>query len=387
MKKKSFAFVLAIMLTFGIFALAGCGEVKIDTLKKSYDKLNETYEHYSAQIFDRDQNGEGVVFDGVKTLYKIKTYGGTVDNFIKEEQNKLPQDEQNDPEEELPKFSELSDFYNSALVYSSKYIEDNIGYILALKSTDKQSKDAIKSLNDSITNYTSYLPTFVAQKKDFQEYFENRYTPDTSVRIYGEYLQDFKLSFGKLVSMNIQISSDLAWAIEETRLFSVLSSEDVSPVPEDTLILKEYIRSKILPVFTKFTLDEVQNNFNLYGTFKTPTKTRIINLIKSIDAQFDDYKQIFVTNTKTLKAFATSKEIKDVLEFSQNFMTEVEDFYTSAQRLNVYDLSTQYSNKLDDYLGKNKYAEIYLEKMEQFVENTLPQFMSKAESLLYNAAA
>lgn len=377
MKKRSFAVILACILTLGIMAFAGCGEVKTETLEENYNKMISTCETYEKGFFERsgEADDKGVYFDGINTLYKIKTYGDTVDDFIKSENASKDSDKS---------FAEISTLYNSALVYSMKYIDDNIGFVLnSNKNSSKQAEEVIKKLNDSIVDYTSYFPTFVKEKNDFQKYFQKNYTPGEPKQNYEFFLNKFKESFGKLVSKNLNILDNLARSLEEINIFSILSSDNLDPVNEDTFIVKEYVRAKILPIFTRFSVDQI--NFNFYGTFETETKIRIQNLLKDILAKYDQYKKIFVKKDQDLVVFSKGREIKVVFDLCEKFLTEVNDFYKSAEGLNLSELSNHYENDLSSYLNKNTYAEIYLLKMEQFIGTTLPQFMQKMDSLLYKA--
>ena len=69
-------------------------------------------------------------------------------------------------------------------------------------------------------------------------------------------------------------------------------------------------------------------------------------------------------------------EIKNIENLANNFMTEVQDYNIALQNLNIENLAVHYSNEMDEYLKDNKNAMIYLEKINQFVNSTLPTYLA-----------
>ena len=64
------------------------------------------------------------------------------------------------------------------------------------------------------------------------------------------------------------------------------------------------------------------------------------------------------------------------------FFEEENSFLTALKAFNIEKLAIDYKNDLESYKSKNPFAEIYLEKMEQFVNITLDNFMIEIGNIL-----
>lgn len=358
LKKTLTCLALGCCSVLALFGLGGCGEVSTKTLKENFDKLDATYQEYS-QVFT-----QGTV-DNLDTNYFI-TYGSVVDGYIAERKEG---------------YVELLDIYNSTLVISSDYIDNNKEYVKNLddKNLSKESKQAIKDLNGSLLDYIDTVSDFVKSRKIFVEYFE-QFNGQLSEESSNAYLRKFKKSYGELVSQNIELSMNLAKTIETTEIFELLKK--TTPTENDTKIMKEYIRAKMLPVFSEFKITEIENNLNWNGQAQTETKTRIDELLASLESKFSIYKEKFVGEDVALKTL-TSEEMNRLFEYIENFLSETDAYMKALKGLNISMLSIDYDNDLEKYKEKNPFAEIYLEKMEQFIEISLPNFMNEVVNIIY----
>lgn len=357
-KKTLASLALGCCSVLALFGLGGCGEVSTKTLSENFDKLDATYQEYS-EVFK-----QGTV-DNLSTDYLI-TYGSIVDQYVTEQKEG---------------YVELLSLYNSTLVISSDYIKNNEEYVKNLDDStlSKDSKAAIKILNKSLVDYTDTISDFVRARKNFVEYFE-QFNGQLNEESNSAYLRKFKKSYGELVSKNIELSMNLAKTIETTEIFDLLKKTD--PTENDTKIMKEYIRAKLLPIFSEFRITEIENNLNWNGQAQTETKTRIDNLLASLDSKFSTYKARFVGESGDLKIL-TSEEMNTLFDYIGKFFLEVDSYMDALKKLNISVLSVDYNNDLESYLGRNPFAETYLEKIEQFVEISLPNFMDQVVNIIY----
>ena len=343
---------------FAIFGLVGCGEVTVSTLQENFDKLDATYQEYN-QVFT-----QGTV-DGMDTNYLIK-YGSIVDGYVTEN---------------MPGYIELLEIYNSALVISSDYIDNNKEYIKNLDQNNlsSESKDMLKQLNESLLEYTYTISNFVRARKNFVDYFEE-FQGQLSEESSNSYLRRFKKTYGELVSKNIELSMDMANTIETTEIFELLKK--TTPTQNDTRIVKEYIRAKMLPIFSEFKITELENNLNWDAQEKTETKTRIDNLLVALEEKFSIYKSRFVGDYENVKTLS-SEEMNTLFDYIENFLSETDSYLQALKGLNISSLAVDYDNNMEDYRETNPLAETYLEKMEQFIETTLSDFMDEVVGIIY----
>lgn len=364
LRKIGLSLVLCLCSVFAVFGLTGCGEVSLETINKNFTTLEETYSKYST-IFTSGS------CSGMDTKYLV-SYGSVVDNFVNDKTN-------------YAEYAELKDLYNATLVISNDYIDNNKGYIQSLSEDklDKNMKSVLQKLNNTMVDYTKAIDDFVSARSNFVSYFEVfPDTPDDNASL--AHLRQFKKAYGKFVSKNMDFSTKMAETIENTEIFDIIKS--TTPTENDTKIIKDYIRAKLLPIFSEFKITEIANNFNWNVSKETETKTRINNLLTALNVQFENYKSNFVSNTsqyRTLTKDESVDEVAKIFDYSDTFFTEADAYFDALTNLNIAKLAVEYGNNLEEYKETNAFAEIYLEKLEQFVENTLPTFMTQIVEMVY----
>ena len=358
LKKIGLSLVLCLCSICTLFGLSGCGEVSLTTVQNNIKALEDTYTKYDT-VFTQG------ICEGLNTDYLIK-YGETVDKYITENKDG---------------YVELRDIYNVTLVISNDYIDNNKEYIKTLTEdnlTDKMKKSLTK-LNGKIVSYTKTIEDFVLARRNFMNYFEqfgNEITEKSSLA----YLREFKKDYGKLVSKNIELSTQMAKTIENTEIFDLL--KNTKPTVNDTKIVKEYIRAKLLPVFSEFKITELENNLNWNAQKDTATKQRIDVLLTKLNDQFETYKSRFVSSGETLQELKTA-EMNNLFNVAENFFVEADAYFKALEKFDISKLAVDFDNDLEAYKKSNKLAEVYLEKMEQFINISLTNFMETVANIVY----
>lgn len=359
MKKKFKGIVLGVAMgIFGVLSavgLSGCG-TKLSTLKENYTAMQTKIGGYSEVFTGGQIDGVGITYSTLKV-----SYGTYVDEKIGDG---LDDD-----------FDELESKYNAILVISNDYITQNISYIQNYneKKFSKAAKKALKSLCKDIDEFTDYLPTFVAERNALAKYFEQM--GDGNERQTQTKLVTFKKSYGTLVSKNLDISMSLASCIEGTEIYDSLQKTEVTPT--SLKIVKEYTRAKMLPLFSRFMLTEISNQFN-WNNYKTQSESliEIDNLLTELNSFFNnEYMTTFVSNSSptTLKK-GTMEELFDMVD---EFFVEAESYYDALSDLEIREFAVSYEGDMQSYLNKNQLAERDLHKMEQFIEITMPNFVNE----------
>lgn len=359
MKKKLKSVFLGMLIgVVGIFTavgLSGCG-ADLDTLKENYSAMQSGISRYN-EVFT-----SGTV-DGIETNMKVD-YGDYV--------NAKLSDGQNDG------FDELDSKYNSILVISNDYITQNISYIQNYneKNLSKSAKNALEDLCDNMEEFTDYLQTFVSERNTLKTYFEQ--FPDTNQAQIETKLVTFKKSYGTLVSRSLDVSMSLASCIEGTEIYDSLEKTEVTPT---TLkIIKEYTRAKMLPIFSRFMLNEISNEFN-WENYKDDTETlvQIDGLLTELESVFnDEYKSNLVSSPDpTVLREGTVKELFDMVD---EFFVEADKYYSALSNINIRELAVDCEGNLSTYLQDNELAELYIHKIDQFINITLLAFITEFSS-------
>lgn len=351
--------ILGLCSVFSVFGLVGCGDVSINTVKANFQKLDETYAKH-ATVFKEDQ------YEGIVTSYMID-YDTIVNGYVSS--NK-------------PGFGELKEIYNAMLIVSSDFIDNNKNYVTLLneKEMSKASKKALNSFNEALVDYIKNIDIFVKARESFVDYFD-QFGSSFNENTDEIYLRRFKKSYGVLVTKNVNLALKLANVVEETKIFDLL--KETTPTVNDTQIVKEYLRAKMLPIFSEFTITEVHNELNWNGQAETETKVRITELMEQIDQAFTNYKGRFLGSGGSVTQL-TKEEMADLFEKIEIFLIEEEDFLQAAKGLNVSSLAVDFDNDLEEFIKeKNTLAEVYIAKMEQFITITLPEFMTQVNQIIY----
>ena len=195
------------------------------------------------------------------------------------------------------------------------------------------------------------------------------------------YLNRFKISLGELLAKNVDFSTNLANAVEATEIFDLLKSLD-DPQESDTKIVKEFARAKMLHIFTDFRVVEFANKMTWSVQKDGECKQRINALMTSLDEQYETFKQEFVLSKKNFVKL-TKDQLKGLFDDISEFLLEAEAYSKALEGMDFPNLAVNYNNDMKEYLKKNKLAEQYLEKMEQFVAITLPNFMANISQTIY----
>ncbi|MGN1201611.1 MAG: hypothetical protein ACI4R8_05115 [Candidatus Caccovivens sp.] len=351
---------LAVLGIFTTLSLSGCGEVSLDTLQSNFEKLDATYAKYS-EVFTTG------VCESMNTKYLVD-YGDIVNGYVSENKEE---------------YRELSRVYNITLAISSDYIDNNKSYILNFseENLNENSKECVKALNESLEDYTNSIEKFVSARKSLITHFE-QFNGQLEEKDNLAFLRKFKKQYGALVEKNVILSTNLAKSVESTEIFDILKRG--TPIANDTKIIKEYIRAKLLPIFSEFKITEMENNlyWGAYSSISTPAKQRIDDLMAELDNEFEDYKSKFVDGNENFKVM-TKDEMSDLLDIVDEFLVEANSYFQSLHGFDVSALVENCDIDLEEYKKTNIYAEIYLQKMEQFIEISLGNFTDNVLSYIY----
>lgn len=358
LKRIGLSLVLCLCSICALFGLSGCGEVSLKTVQKNIQALDDAYAKYST-VFTQG------VCEGLDTNYLIK-YGTAVDKYITENKEG---------------YVELRDIYNATLVISNDYIDNNKEYIKSLTedNLNEAMKKSLTKLNGKIVSYTKTIEDFVIARRNFVNYFE-QFGDEVTEKSSLAYLREFKKDYGKLISQNIELSTQMAKTIENTEIFNLL--KNTAPTENDTKIVKEYIRAKLLPVFSEFKITEIENNLNWNAQKDTATKQRINVLLTKLNSQFETYKTRFVKSNAALQVLF-SEEMNNLFSIAGDFFVEADSYFQALKKFDISKLAVDFDNDLETYKKSNKLAEVYLEKMEQFINITLTNFMETVEDIVY----
>ena len=366
-KFKSFALaaVLGIVGIFSALGLSGCG-ASLKDLKTEYTSMQDQIKKYSVK--------EGA--DGTNTGFFIDNVDGIVTNLFVDFGEKINNRVNNSSD---TGFNELRTKYNSILVISNDYITQNIVYIQNYKEKNmsKSAKKALKTLCDDMKDFTKYIKTFAEETKNFAKWYELFENADK--KDIDNSLITYKKSFGKLVAKNLDVSMSLAKCVEKTEIYDSLKKTEVT---QKTLtIIHGYTRAKMLPIFSKFMLTETTNKFvwENYKNGNDDTKKVDEILTKLTDIYNGQYKSNFVKNFDPQN---TNKNVKALFNMVDEFLKEADSYMDALGDLDLYKFAVTYKADMSDYLKHNKLANIDIHKIEQFVEITLPGFISEFSSAI-----
>ncbi len=366
MKKRNIVlgFLLSFVCIFSVFGLVGCGEKATEKINKSFDALYETYQSYP------DVFVEGEVL-GLETQYKI-TFGEKIDGYISGGKEG---------------FAELYSLYGVNFAISNKYIDDNREYLCkSLKEEDlsKDTQHALEVLNKSLTAYTKQIQVFVKDRKSFVDYFNTpEYEENFGETDAKEKLKRMKQSYGKLVEQSVEVATDVAETVEATEIFDLL--KDLEHQTNDIKIVKEFVQAKMLHLFTDFKIVEIANKLYWDIGAEGDSRQRIQNLDAAVDVQYQSFCETFVLKNTGFKNPQNEEafDLAAVLDCAQEFFLEANSYSKALEEFDLYTFAVSYGNKMEDYLKKNKLAEVYLQKIEQFVSITLPSFMKNFAGQIY----
>ncbi len=361
MKLKTTLVALAILIVSccTIFVAGCCNKVNIGTLESNYKTLQEIYtkavedEVFKEQAVDDSASG---------TKYYIE-FGEVLQNKI---------------DENAPGYVELRNLYNVTFTISNEFVDNTINWILGRKdeAISKQTQSAVEVLNSALVNYTSKLRNFLSKRVDLVYYFQNeahRYSDKdnlSTITIFNE------RTYSPMINANVEFSIALANAIETTNVYDDINNSE--PTTHDCNSIKQYIRAKLLKVFSKFKITEIDSKFNWANTQSDgPAKADIQKLLDKLDENFTQFKSILTTQTTPRKV--SQEEINTLWKYTQDFLFETNDYYTALEKLNLNAFNAA-RFKYDEY---DKQAPLYMDKIEQYLNISLPRFLEEINTILY----
>lgn len=352
--------VLGCFSLFSVFTLVGCGEKIADQISENFTKLDEVYQANSTVFYE----GE---IEGFQTKY-IVDYGAKVNGYVLEHK---------------AGYLELYNTYNAILALSNDCVDGNRNYILSFFQEDgelsKETESALKDMNKSLEDYILSVEEFSNARRTFVEYFEAG--GDFSTDSDNIYLRKFKRSYGEMVGESVKLSKTVAKCIETREFLELVQETTVEETEVE--IVKEYIRAKMIPIFSDMIISKIENNlnWNAYADVQEEVKTRIDGVISNLQTFFETYKTEFV-GAKNCKAI-TQDAMKDLIEKTENFFVEADYYFYALENFDIDKLVVEFNFDMEKYLEQDKLAEVYLSKIEQFAGTTLPAFIAEVSSIIY----
>lgn len=353
MKNKFKSAVIACVLAvFGVFAglgLSGCGG-SLSTLESNYKSMNDTIEKYDT-VFVSDN------VDVIGTKLKV-VYG-----------EKAQQAMNGDADSEIYK-DDLNNKYNSLLVVSHDYVDDNIQVLLNMnqKKLSKATKKAVKQLCKDMKSFTKYISTFATSLNSFNSYFEQM--TDANHSDVEHHVFELEKVFGKLVEKDINMALSLAKCMEKSNIYNSLKVEGIAS-SETAKNIRDYARTKMLPIFSEFMIS--QKNGFIWKNYVTKGKMTEINaLLTELGTCYGNFKSNLVSGGTP----APQASAKDLFSMVEEFIDEANCYLDALSDLDIKTLAVTYNGDMAKHLKKNKLAEIDLHKIDQFIKITLPNFIT-----------
>ncbi len=348
MKKKFISILSLLVISVACVAtLAGCGSsTKVENVKAFYDAMVETLVTYDSVL----NKGEENTYRNTREYYQI-SYGDIVDGYIRS------QDEN---------YIELRDYYNSVFSFAMSYVDENIQVVTNLldEEVNSATRGTLEDLKDSIDDFTESIQNFVGARNRLDVYYQN-YASTASEEEKMSRLRTFKREYVDFVDKSVQMSLNLSNSVEATGILDSV---------EHVRLTKNYILNKILRAYNELYILDI-GTFNFKETTDTDTKIRIENVLDKLQDLMDEYSSIMQLDDLALKEL--SVEELDALKVMMNkFLTEIDVYVEALETLDVRSLCVDYKNDMEDYLAHNDRAEICLERVENFVNISLPSFLT-----------
>jgi len=362
MKFKSLilSLVLGIFALFSTVGLVGCDGDLVTKIKTNFEKLDEVYEANSIVFYEGN-------CEGLQTKYLVD-YGKTVNGYVLDNKEG---------------YAELQNTYNVILAVSNDCIDGNRNYILSFldedEDFDKTTTKALKALNKALENYIDSVEYFADERRTFVEYHapEADFSNDSD----NIYLRKFKRAYGKLVNESVALSDSVARCIESREFLELI--QDTFVEVTEVEIVKEYIRAKMISVYSEMIVSKVENNlnWNAYNDVEAEVKERLDNILSGLRQHFENYKDTFIRaqNCKNL----TQAEMKKLLTITEDFFVEAEDYFYALENFDIDKLVVDFDFDIEKYKNQDKLIEVYLAKIEQFIGVTLPAFTAEVSSIIY----
>ena len=348
MKKKFISILSLLVISVAcVVTLAGCGSsTKVENVKASYDAMVETLVTYDSVL----NKGEENTYRNTREYYQI-SYGDIVDGYIRSQNEN---------------YIELRDYYNSVFSFAMSYVDENIQVVTNLldEEVNSATRGTLEDLKDSIDDFTENIQNFVGARNRLDVYYQN-YASTASEEEKMSRLRTFKREYVDFVDKSVQMSLNLSNSVEATGILDSV---------EHVRLTKNYILNKILRAYNELYILDI-GTFNFKETTDTDTKIRIENVLDKLQDLMDEYSSIMQLNDLALKEL--SVEELDALKVMMNkFLTEIDVYVEALETLDVRSLCVDYKNDMEDYLAHNDRAEICLETVENFVNISLPSFLT-----------
>ena len=357
-KTKTFLSVIMIAVCLlCVFTFAGCNEPSTSTILENIEAMNTALSEHDDVFNKTDSQINDVDY------YSI-SYGSVIDGYISSG---------------TTNYTDLENFYNTVFSLSMSYIEENYGVITNLTDEELNSdtRGQLEDLNNKIVDFTNSIQTFVEARNSLASDFSNssfqNLAPTSEVKLAR--LREFKREYVTFVDKSVQLSQRLSSAVDSVGMLDSLEELGISNVE----LVKNTILNKLLPAFHNLYVNEI-GSFNFYDTDQTTTRTRIENVIENLKNDLTKYVNIMQLSDAQLSDTVTTEEISAIREEANIFYVELNDYLEALDGLDIRTLSVNHDNDLESYMAVNDRAEIYLQKVEQFVEVTLSEFLDYLES-------
>lgn len=359
-KTKTFLSVIMIAVCLlCVFTFAGCNEPSTSTILENIEAMNTALSEHD-DVFNKTESNINDV------NYFSISYGSVIDGYISSR---------------TKNYTDLENFYNTVFSLSMSYIEENYGVITNLTDEELNSdtRGQMEDLNNKIVDFTNSIPTFVEERNSLASDFSNssfqNLAPTSEVKLAR--LREFKREYVKFVDKCVQLSQRLSSAVDSVGILDSLEELEISNVE----LVKNTILNKLLPAFHNLYVNEI-GSFNFYETDQNETFNRIANVVENLKNDLTEYVYIMQLSGAQLSDTVTVEEIKAIREEADIFYVELNDYLEALDGLDIRTLSVDYDNDLTRYMEVNDRAEIYLQKVEQFVEVTLSEFLDYFKNAL-----
>lgn len=276
---------------------------------------------------------------------------------------------------DFDEYLELSTLYNETLKLALNFVDSSKDYVLTLNedSMSSSTKSAITTLNSSLTDYIDSISDFLSALTTLKSHFASH---SVSLESDSTSLLRFKAYYGKMVTSAVTLSVSMEEVVAESGIYDSL--KQVTPADGDAETIKEYICAKLLPIFSEFSIGEVASVMKWSATKDGDCKSRIQDLLDTLNEHFEEFKTLSATSANNLD----SETINKLFDYAEMFFVEMESYFDALYGLDLRTLAVTYENNLQNYLSENSFAEIYLAKLEQFLNYTLPNFMEQISNII-----
>ncbi len=348
--KKGYKIVLPILLILvsllAVFSFAGC-DTSVTTLSETVSAMNDKLSELNfltkdiSKLYTRE--------------YYTVSYGETIDDII-------------ESDEGSDSYKELSKYYSAIFSIAMSYFDENIDIVTGLYEEEVSGiQSEINDLNDKVSIFSDGIQTFATARNEIYRYFNNYESADDNQKLVQ--LRSFKRSYAVFVDNAVEMALSLTNAVEATGELSEISNVQM---------IKNSICTQLLSSFHEIFVMNI-GTFNWSETDETSFKTEMEEIIATLEDNFEQYMTLLEKSSdfKTL----TQDEIVSLKNTASDFLTEMQDFLEALDGLDLRTLAIDYYNNFNSYHEENTNAEVYLFKIKQFVNISLPNYLNT----LYNS--